>query len=196
VVPCGLALATSQPWAQHNTGPGYSQCRQFIALAWRAIPGPPAAAGRPLPRLPGAASWKDKNIRPGPVRPSDRRPIPRLAAPRRIRMVNLRPAPMLSKTMTERTHSAIWSRFEDTEESQVPPKRPGVLDQRAENTFNGTPQHALTSCSMKRSALPPRAWRLTGLRTVPLSNPRHRGHTIIRRVQWNSRNPPNGTICT
>jgi hypothetical protein len=34
-------------------------------------------------------------------------------------MVNLRPAPMLSKTMTERTDAAIWSRFEDTEEEFI-----------------------------------------------------------------------------
>jgi hypothetical protein len=29
------------------------------------------------------------------------------------------PAPMLSKTMTERTDSATWSRFEDTEEEFI-----------------------------------------------------------------------------
>ena len=64
---------------QHDTGPGYSLCRQFLARAWRANPGPAAAVGRPLPLAGRAASWKDKNIRPGPVRPSDRRPIPKLA---------------------------------------------------------------------------------------------------------------------
>jgi hypothetical protein len=51
VVPCGLALATSQPSGQHGTGPGYSLCRQFLVRAVaRTISGPPAAGLRtPIP---------------------------------------------------------------------------------------------------------------------------------------------------
>jgi hypothetical protein len=106
VVPRGLALATSQPWAQHDTGPGYSLCRQFFALAWRAQ----SPALRPQPadryracRARSLVEGQEHPARPNPA--SDRRPIPKLAAPRRTRMVNLRPAPMLSKTMTEHTDS-------------------------------------------------------------------------------------------
>jgi len=79
---------------------------------------------------------------------------------------------MLSKTMTERTHSAIWSRFEDTEESQVPPKRPGVLDQRAENTFNGTPQHGLDELLDETFRIAPESMETDGLADRPSIQPK------------------------
>jgi hypothetical protein len=36
VVPCGLALATSKPSGQHDTGPGYSRCWLFLLRLCRA----------------------------------------------------------------------------------------------------------------------------------------------------------------
>jgi hypothetical protein len=45
-VPCGLALATSQPWAQHDTGPGYSLCPLVLTTGERAPELPPAGAPR------------------------------------------------------------------------------------------------------------------------------------------------------
>lgn len=51
VVPCGLALATSQPLAQHDTGPGYSCARRETLLRW-ALPALCGSSGS----SPGTAS--------------------------------------------------------------------------------------------------------------------------------------------
>ena len=60
VVLCGLALATSQPWAQHDTGPDYScagsSCAPAVKLTITGLPDRrPADAGQFL-QADGAAA--------------------------------------------------------------------------------------------------------------------------------------------
>lgn len=66
---------------------------------------------------------------------------------------------------------------------KLPLSGPVFLINAQKNTFNGTPQHGLDELLDETFRIAPRAWRLTGSRIVPLSNPRRRGHNIIRRVQ-------------
>ena len=59
VVPCGLALATSQRLGQHDTSPGYSLRRQFLVRA---------GATRPAPMLSKTMTEHSESLHPG--RPS------------------------------------------------------------------------------------------------------------------------------
>ena len=62
---CGLALATSQPWAQHNAGPGYSCAgSSFAPAVARTITGPRPQARR---RPPVAALAERAHATPGSV---------------------------------------------------------------------------------------------------------------------------------